>query len=384
MTLALPPRTVFTDEHEAFRSAFRTFLTREALPRRDTWLEAGVIDRDFWRLAAAQGFVAFAAPVEHGGVGVDDFRFNAVIDEEVALLGIGTDAFTLTNDIVGPYFTELTNDEQKARWLPGITSGEQVVAIAMSEPEAGSDLRGIRTTARRDGEHYVLDGAKTFITSGIQADLVVVAAQVDEPGVTGLGLFVVERPMPGFSRGRKLDKLGRLAQDTAELVFESVEVPLSNLLGEAGRGLHAMMGNLAQERLAMAVTAVANARRSLEITLDYVRERRAFGRPVGSFQANRFTLAELATELRVGQVYLDSCIDRHAAGSLAAAEAAGAKFWATELEWKVVDACLQLHGGYGYMTEYEIATRWRDARVQRIYGGTNEIMREIVGRALGL
>lgn len=384
MTLDLPPRTVFDDEHDVFRDAFRTFLTREALPRRDVWLADGIIDREFWKMAASHGFVGFAAPPEYGGLGVADFRFHAVIDEEVAALGVGTDAFTLTNDIVGPYLIELTDDHQRARWLPGVTSGDIVPAIAMTEPGTGSDLRGIRSTARWTGSGYVLNGTKMFITSGIQADLVVVAAQVDQPGVDGLGLFVVEAGMPGFSRGRKLDKLGRVAQDTAELVFDSVEVPVENVIGEPGQGLRLMMRNLAQERLAMAVTAVANAQRALELTLDYVRERTAFGQPVGSFQANRFTVAELVTELRVGRVYVDGCIERQATGLLSAAEAAGAKFWATELEWKVVDACLQLHGGYGYMTEYEITTRWRDARVQRIYGGTNEIMREIVGRSLGL
>jgi len=384
VTLDLPPRTVFDDEHDVFRDAFRTFLTREALPRRDVWLADGIIDREFWKMAASHGFVGFAAPPEYGGLGVADFRFHAVIDEEVAALGVGTDAFTLTNDIVGPYLIELTDDHQRARWLPGVTSGDIVPAIAMTEPGTGSDLRGIRSTARWTGSGYVLNGTKMFITSGIQADLVVVAAQVDQPGVDGLGLFVVEAGMPGFSRGRKLDKLGRVAQDTAELVFDSVEVPVENVIGEPGQGLRLMMRNLAQERLAMAVTAVANAQRALELTLDYVRERTAFGQPVGSFQANRFTVAELVTELRVGRVYVDGCIERQATGLLSAAEAAGAKFWATELEWKVVDACLQLHGGYGYMTEYEITTRWRDARVQRIYGGTNEIMREIVGRSLGL
>jgi alkylation response protein AidB-like acyl-CoA dehydrogenase len=377
-------RTIFTDEHNEFRASVRGFLRRDGAPHAAEWEAAGIIDRAFWKKAAAQGFVGFAAPEEFGGVGVRDFRFNAVLDEEVVYTGTVTDAFSLTNDIVLPYFLDLATPEQQARWLPALTTGDRVAAIAMSEPGAGSDLRGIAATAKWNGGSYRLSGSKTFVTSGIQAEIVIVAARVIREDVEGLGLFVAEEGMPGFEKGRKLHKLGRLAQDTAELFFDDVEVPEENVLGEPGFGLRYLMGNLAQERLSIAVSAVASAERSLELTLEYVRDRQAFGRPIGSFQASRFALAELATEVTIGRTYVDRCIEAHSAGELSAADAAAAKYWTTELEFKVLDRCLQLHGGYGYMEEYEIARRWRDARVTRIYGGTSEIMKEIVGRALGL
>jgi len=377
-------RTIFEDEHRDFRESVRGFLLRAAVPESDRWTADGIIDRDFWRAAAAQGFVAFAAPEELGGAAIDDFRFNAIIDEEVAATGTLTDAFSLTNDIVAPYFLDLATPEQQQRWLPGITSGELVPVIAMSEPGTGSDLRAIATTAAWRGDHYVLTGSKTFVTSGIQADLVVAAARIERDGVDGLGLFVVPATADGFGRGRKLEKVGRRAQDTAELFFDGVAVPPEDVLGNEGDGLRNLMRNLPQERLSIAVTAVAHAERALEITLEYVRDRRAFGQPVGSFQANRFALAELVTETQATRVYVDRCIEEHVAGRLTAEEAAGAKFLTTELEFRVMDRCLQLHGGYGYMEEYAIARMWRDARVQRIYGGTNEIMKEIVGRSLGL
>jgi acyl-CoA dehydrogenase len=379
-----PTRAIFSGDHEVFRGLARGFLRKEAVPRAAQWIADGIIGRPFWRLAAAQGLVGFAAPTAYGGLGIADFRYNAILDEEVVYAGIGTDAFQLTNDIVGPYLYELSDDDQKARWLPGVTDGSLVPAIAMTEPGAGSDLRGIKTTAVWKDGHYVLTGSKTFITSGIQADLVIVAARVEQSGVDGLALVVVEDGMPGFSRGRTLDKIGRKAQDTAELFFDGVEVPRRNLLGEPGQGLRLMMRNLAQERLSMAVTAIADAEHALEFTVEYVTQRQAFGQPVGKFQANRFAIAEMATEVRVGRAYVDQCIAAHASGVLGPDEAAGAKYWATDLEWRVLDQCLQLHGGYGYMEEYEIARRWKDARVQRIYGGTNEIMKEIVGRSLGL
>jgi acyl-CoA dehydrogenase len=377
-------RTIFEDEHRDFRESVRGFLLTAAVPESERWAAAGIIDRDFWRAAAAHGFVAFAAPEELGGAGIDDFRFNAVIDEEVAATGTVTDAFSLTNDIVAPYFLDLGTSEQQERWLPGITSGDLVPVIAMSEPGTGSDLRAIASTATWRGDHYVLSGSKTFVTSGIQADLVIVAARIEREGVDGLGLFVVPASAEGFSRGRKLDKVGRRAQDTAELFFDEVAVGPEDVLGDEGEGLRNLMRNLPQERLSIAVTAVAHAERALEITLAYVRDRKAFGRPVGSFQANRFALAELVTETQAARVYVDRCIEAHVAGELTAEEAAGVKFLTTELEFSVMDRCLQLHGGYGYMEEYEIARMWRDARVQRIYGGTNEIMKEIVGRSLGL
>jgi acyl-CoA dehydrogenase len=377
-------RTIFDDQHDEFRASVRGFLEREGAPRAQEWEDAGIIDRPFWKLAAAQNLVAFAAPEEVGGLGLLDFRYNAIIDEEVAYTGTLSDNFTVTNDIVLPYFLELATPEQQARWLPDITSGERVCAIGMSEPGAGSDLRGMASTARWDGDSYVLSGSKTFVTSGIQAEIVIVAARVEREGIDGFGLFVLEEPMPGFTKGRKLEKVGRRAQDTAELFMSDVRVGPERMLGEPGRGLHYLMGNLAQERLSIAVTAVASAERALELTLAYARERHAFGRPIGSFQANRFALAELATEVSIARVFVDRAIEAHCAGELRDAEAAGAKYWTTELEFRVLDRCLQLHGGYGYMEEYEIARRWRDGRVQRIYGGTTEIMKEIVGRSLGL
>ncbi len=377
-------REIFEPEHIDFREAVRHFLAKEAVPHTEEWERNGIVDRDYWRRAAAQGFVGFAAPEAYGGLGLEDFRFNAILDEEVAYAGVAGDNFALVNDIVTPYLVELTTEEQRARWLPGVTAGEIVPAIAMSEPGAGSDLRAIAATATWDGDHYRLSGSKTFVTSGIQADLVIVAAQVRAEGVEGLGLFAVAADAAGFTRGRKLEKIGRRAQDTAELFFDDVAVGPEDVIGPLGGGLGLLMQNLPQERLSIAVTAVACAERALELTLDYVRERKVFGKPVGSFQANRFLLAELSTEVRIARVYVDHCVAAQVRGELAAEDAAGAKFWTTDLQWRVVDHALQLHGGYGYMEEYEIARMWRDARVQKIYGGSNEIMKEIVGRSLAL
>ncbi|MCF3937389.1 acyl-CoA dehydrogenase family protein [Gordonia tangerina] len=377
-------RTIFEPEHEQFRESVHAFLLKEAVPHTKRWEERGEVDRDFWTAAAEQGMVGFAAPEEYGGAGLRDFRFNAVLNEEVVRTGTVGDGFSLTNDIVLPYFLDIATEEQQARWLPGIVSGDIAIAIAMSEPGAGSDLRAIKTAAVKVADGWKLNGSKTFITRGIQADLVIVAARVPEDFGGGLGLFVVTAGHDGFVKGRKLEKIGRKAQDTAELFFEDVIVPDSDVLGEPGKGLSLMMGNLSQERLSMAVVAVTNAEYALETSVAYGLERRAFGQPIGSFQANRFTLAELATQVSIARVYVDRCIEAQNAGELTAAEAAGAKFWTTELEFSALDTCLQLHGGYGYMEEYDIARRWRDARVQRLYGGTNEIMREIVGRSLGL
>jgi alkylation response protein AidB-like acyl-CoA dehydrogenase len=376
-------RTIYEEDHQDFRDSVRAFLLKEAVPNTERWEADGLVDREFWTKAAAQGMVVFAAPEEHGGAGLSDFRFNAVIDEQVALTGAVGDNFNLTNDIAAPYFLDLTTPEQQARWLPELTSGAKIPAIAMSEPGAGSDLRGIAATAVPQGDHYLLTGSKTFVTNGIQADLIIVAAYVrDGQATNGMGLFVVESDMEGFSRGRKLSKVGRRAQDTSELFFEDVPVPAENVLGEPGRGLGYLMLNLPQERLSMAVVAVATAERALEITLDYVRNRNAFGRPIGSFQANRFALAELAAEIKVARVFVDGCLGAHLTGELSADDAAAAKLWTTELQVRVADRCLQLHGGYGYMDEYEISRIWRDSRVTRIYGGTSEIMKEIIGRSL--
>jgi acyl-CoA dehydrogenase len=359
----------------------RRFLAAENLPHVDEWEAAGMVDRSFWRKAAEHGFVGFQAPEEHGGLGLRDFRFNAILDEEVAYLGAVGDNFSMQNDIMCSYLVELTDAEQQARWLPPFTRGELIAAIAMSEPGTGSDLRAISTTARRTGAGYAISGTKTFITSGIQADLVVVAARLE--GGEGITLLAVENGTEGFTRGRKLEKIGRRAQDTAELFFDEAEVPAANRIGEEGRGLQLLKQNLPQERLSMAVMAVAVSEAALALTIDYCHEREAFGRPIGSHQANRFSLAEMRINVDVARTYVDRCIEAHVAGALSPEQAAGAKWYTTELQWQVVDRCLQLHGGYGYMEEYPIARIWRDARVQRIYGGTSEIMKEIVGRSMG-
>jgi alkylation response protein AidB-like acyl-CoA dehydrogenase len=373
-------RTIFEDEHADFRESVRGFLAKEALPHTDEWEAAGMVDRGFWRKAAEHGFVGFEAPEDCGGLAIDDFRFNAILDEEVAYAGAVGDNFSLQNDIILPYLLELADDEQKRRWLPGFTRGELVFAIAMTEPGAGSDLRAMSASARRDGDGYVLDGSKTFVTSGIQADRVIVAARTGQ----GFSLFIVEAGMEGFERGRKLDKVGRRAQDTAELFFNGVQVPAENRLGEEGRGLHYLMARLPRERLSIAVAAVAAAEHALTVTLEYVRERHAFGQPIGSFQHNRFTLASLHGKVTAARAFVDACIVALNAGRLSGEDAASAKALTTDLQFEVLDHCVQLHGGYGYMNEYAISRLWRDARVQRIYGGTNEVMREIVGRALGL
>jgi acyl-CoA dehydrogenase len=315
-------RTIFAAEHDDFRASVRGFLTKEAVPNTEAWEAEGIVDRAFWRKAAAQGFVAFQAPEELGGAGIDDFRFNAIIDEEAAYTGTAGDGFALVNDIVAPYLLDLTTDEQRRRWMPGVTSGDIVPVIAMSEPSTGSDLRAIASKATWRGDHWSVSGSKTFVTSGIQADLVIVAARIERDGVDGMGLFAVEAGADGFTRGRKLDKIGRKAQDTAELFFDDVAVPPEHVIGEAGRGLQLLMKNLPQERLSIAVTAVASAERALEITLDYARTRNAFGQPIGSFQANRFSLADAATEVAVARVYVDRCIAAAVDGTLTAASSA--------------------------------------------------------------
>jgi acyl-CoA dehydrogenase len=379
-------REIFEAEHDDFRQSVRGFLEREALPLRDQWEEDGHLDRTFWKKAAAQGFVGFEAPEALGGVGIDDYRFNAILLEETCALGLLPDHFMLQNDVLGPYLFDLANAEQQARWLPGFTSGELVAAIAMSEPGAGSDLRGIATNAKLDGDHYILNGSKTFISSGTEADLIVVAARTsaEARASSAFSLLVVEAGMDGFQRGRKLEKVGRHSQDTSELFFEDVAVPVANLLGDEGSGLRNLMRNLARERLAVSVAAVAGAEYALALTLEYVKDRKAFGTTIGSFQVNRHALAQMSTELKIAQTYLDRCILAESNHALDHVDAAGLKAWTTETQWKIVDRCLQLHGGYGYMDEYMISRQWRDARVQRIYGGSTEIMWEIVGRSLGL
>ena len=379
------PRTVYADEHEQFRSAFKAFMDKEVTPHHLEWEKAGVTSREVWLAAGANGFLGLTVPEQYGGGGTTDYRFAAVMQEVVSYSGsIGSAmGFTLHNDIVLPYLLGLCNDEQKARWLPPACTGEKLLAVAMTEPGAGSDLAAIPTTAVRLGDNYVVNGAKTFITNGINADIVVVAVKTDPAAKhRGISLLVLERGMEGFERGRNLDKLGMHAQDTAELFFSDVEVPAANLLGEEGKGFYALMMNLAQERLNMAVGALAVCNSALDWTLAYVKERTAFGQPVGQFQHNKFRLAELSTQVQVAQVYVDRCIELHNDSALSAEQASAAKYYCTELQNRVVDRCLQLHGGYGYMTEYPIARAWADSRIQTIYGGTSEIMLEVVGRAI--
>ena len=378
--------SLYEADHEDFRSSVRAFCEKEVAPFHDDWERAGIVPRELWTTAGAQGLLGIGVDERYGGGGVRDFRWSCVLSEELVRIGASGVGFGLHNDVVGPYLQDLATTEQKQRWLPGFCTGELITAIAMTEPAAGSDLQGIGTTARRDGEHWVLNGSKTFITNGINADLVIVVARTDPdaPGSKGLSLLVVERDMPGFSRGRNLDKVGLKAQDTAELFFDDVRVPAANLLGTEGRGFAHLMQNLPQERLHIAVSAVAAAETVLALTVEYVTTRTAFGRPVGSFQNSRFVLAELQTEVTIARTFVDECVRQLDSGDLTATDAAMAKWWTTELQNKVADRCLQLHGGYGYMSEYRVSKAWRDARVQSIYGGTNEIMKEIVGRSMGL
>jgi alkylation response protein AidB-like acyl-CoA dehydrogenase len=380
-------RTIFEEEHDQFRTSVRAFLEREAAPYIKDWESDGIIDRSLFKKAGASGFLAMSAPEEFGGGGVGDFRYNLVIDEEVQYLGLGGAGLgiTLHNDICLPYFLNLANEEQKTRWLPGICSGELITAIAMTEPGIGSDLASMSTTAIRDGDHYVVNGAKTFITNGINADLVVTAVKTDPSQKhRGMSLLVLERGMAGFDRGRNLEKIGLHSQDTAELFFHDVRVPVENRLGEEGTGFTSLVTNLPQERLSIAVAGVAAARAALDWTIAYCKDRKAFGQPIGNFQNSRFVLAECETEVRIGQSFIDDCVVALNDRQLSAEEAAMAKWWCTELQKKVVDRCLQLHGGYGYMMEFPIARAYVDARVTTIYGGTTEIMKEIIGRSLGL
>ena len=342
--------------------------------------------RSLFTAAGAAGFLGMAVPEEYGGGGVDDFRYNLIIGEEVQRSGTGGAGLgiTLHNDICLPYFLSLANEEQKARWLPGICSGELITAIAMTEPGIGSDLASMGTTAIRDGDHYVVNGSKTFITNGINADLVITAVKTDpSQRHKGMSLLVLERGMDGFERGRNLDKVGLHSQDTAELFFNDVQVPVANLLGSEGQGFVHLVHNLPQERLSIAAAGVAAAEAALGWTLAYVNERTAFGQPIGGFQNSRFKLAEMRTEIDIGRVFVDRCVEALNDGDLTAEEAAEAKWWCTELQKRVVDTCVQLHGGYGYMLEYPIARAYVDARITTIYGGTTEIMKEIIGRSLG-
>ena len=378
-------RTLYTGEHLMFRDAFRRFVEKEITPHHEAWEHDGIVPRAVWRKAGDAGFLCLEAPEAFGGAGEPDYRFTALMAEELARAGASGIGFGLHTSIVLPYILHFGTAEQQQRWLPPMVSGEAITAIAMTEPAAGSDLAGIRTTAVRDGDHYLVNGQKTFITNGINSDLVVVVAKTDPAARhRGISLLVVERGMAGFSRGRNLEKIGLKAQDTAELFFDNVRVPVTNLLGEEGRGFYYLMQRLPQERLDIAVTAVAASEAALELTVRYCKERTAFGQPIGSFQNSRFKLAEMQTEITVARVFVDRCIEALNAGELSVEEAAMAKWWTTDLQKRVMDECLQLHGGYGYMLEYPIARFYLDARVQPIYGGSNEIMKEVIGRGMGL
>jgi alkylation response protein AidB-like acyl-CoA dehydrogenase len=378
-------RTFYEGDHDAFRSTARKFITREVVPHLRKWDEQGLIDRDLFTKAGEAGLLGTAIPSEYGGGGESDFRFNLVINEEFARVGASAAGLSISlhNDIVLPYLCSYANEEQKARWLPGCASGDLVTAIAMTEPGAGSDLGGITTRGTLDGPVYRVTGAKTFITNGINADLVVAAVKTDPSlGHRGVSLLVIERGMDGFTRPAKLDKIGLDAQDTAELVFEDVPVPIANLLGVEGQGFAYLMRNLPQERLSIAATAVAGAEYALNLTVEYCNSRTAFGKPISDLQNTRFTLANLRTQIDVGRAFVRECIHELNAGELTPERAAMAKWWCTEMHKRCVDDCLQLHGGYGYMREQPIAKAYLDTRVTTIYGGTTEIMKEIIGRAV--
>jgi alkylation response protein AidB-like acyl-CoA dehydrogenase len=377
-------RELFDDEHLWFRESVRAFVDRAVLPARHRHRESHAIERSVWTLAGRQGFLGLGVGEAHGGAGVADFRFNVVLGEELARAGMAyASSFGIHVDVVAPYLLELTTPDQQSRWLPGFCAGDLVTAIGMTEPGAGSDLAALRTTAVRDGEDWVINGTKTFITNGAGADLVVVAARTG-PARREISLFVVEAGTPGFTRGAPLHKVGQPEADTAELFFDDARIPVDNVLGELNLGFAYMVERLPQERLSAAVANLAHARAAVEQTLGYVRERRAFGRPVGTFQHNRFVLAEIATELDVAQAYIDRCVQAHVGSGLSPVDAAKAKWWSSEVQNRALDACVQLHGGYGYMQEYEVARAWCDARITKIWAGSNEIMKEIIGRDLGL
>jgi alkylation response protein AidB-like acyl-CoA dehydrogenase len=382
----LMQRTHYDADHLAFAEAVRTFIGKEVLPDYLQWERDGLTPRQIFTAAGSNGFLGMEIPEEYGGGGISDFRFNQVFGEELMLAGVGSAGLgiTLHNDICLPYFLRYCTEEQQRRWLPGIASGELITAVAMTEPGAGSDLAGIRTSAVTDGSDLIVNGSKTFITNGINADLVITAVRTSPDRHRGLSLVVLERGMPGFERGRNLDKIGLHSQDTAELSFSDVRVGPENVLGELGYGFEYLVSNLPQERMSIAIAGIAGARAALNWTIEYVRERKAFGHSIGSLQNTRFVLAEVATEVDVAQAYVDRCVNALSSEDLTVADAAKAKWWCTELQGRAVDRCLQLHGGYGYMLEYPIARAYADARVSRIYGGATEVMKEIIGRDLKL
>ncbi len=379
--LSTAARTAYDADLDLFRDQVRKFFDKELYPHLDRWEEDGIVDREFWKAYGAAGLLCPQVPAEYGGLGLD-YRYNAVIGEELSYAGSSA-GVTLQSDITVDYIINYGSEEQKQRLLPGMVSGEIVTAIAMTEPGTGSDLQGVKTTAIRDGNHYVLNGSKTYITNGQNADVVIVVAKTDPSlGSKGISLILVERGTPGFERGRNLDKVGQNSADTSELFFNDVRVPITNCLGEEGRGFAYLMNQLAQERLQIAIAGQAGAQRAFDEAVKFTKERKAFGQSIFDFQNTRFTLAALKAKLQAGWAHLDWAITRHVAGTLDAAEASAAKLFHTELQWEACDIALQLHGGAGYMNEYPIARLWRDARVQRIYGGTSEIMKEVVARSI--
>ena len=383
---AAPKRAIFTDEQNDYRESYARFLRAEVVPHYDEWERAQLVPRELFTKCAEHGFLAMEIPEQYGGNGVGDWRFNVVLAEEAVRAGVG-DAMAgplIHTDICTPYLMASSSDEQRARWFPAVAAGERLLAIAMTEPGTGSDLAGIKTRAvKRDGG-YVVNGAKTFITNGINADMVIVAARTSEDKHGGLSLLVVEREMEGFERGKQIEKLGQHASDTAELFFNDVFVPDENLLGPEGSGFLQLVSRLVPERLILAVSSIAGCELAFQMTLDYIKERHAFGKPIGSFQNSRFVMAELKTKIEITRCFVDRCIERYVAGTCTVEEAAMAKWWTTDLLGQVTDAGVQLHGGYGYTTEYAIGKAWVDARISRIYAGTNEIMKELIGRTLGL
>jgi alkylation response protein AidB-like acyl-CoA dehydrogenase len=383
---AAMPRNLYAEEHEDFRASVREFVERTLKPRAEEFIRDHTFPRDVWLAAGKQGLLGMDIPDEFGGTGAGDYRFNAVLAEEwAAFAAAASTCFGIHADVCPPYIVDLGTPEQKQRWLPGIASGELICAIGMTEPSGGSDLAALKTTAIRDGDHYVVNGSKTFITNGFQCDLAIIAARTDpSKGPKGISLIMLEKDMPGFTKGKKLDKVGQDESDTSELFFDNVKVPVENLLGTEGMGFVSMMQRLPQERIGSAVANIAHAAQILTETLQYTKERKAFGQPIGAFQHNKFKLAEMVTKVEVTQAYIDDCVAAHAEHKLTSVDAAKAKWWSSQVQGEVLDECVQLYGGYGFMNEYRVARAWRDARVTKIWAGSNEIMKELIGRDLGL
>ncbi|SDK28563.1 long-chain-acyl-CoA dehydrogenase [Nocardioides sp. YR527] len=378
-------RDHYEEDHEDFRASVQQWLERSVKPHTDKHIADKALPREFWLEAGENGFLGLAIPEEYGGAGADDFRFNAVLAEELAKIGAAYPTCVgIHSDITAPYLVRLGTEEQKQRWLPGVAAGEILLAIGMTEPSGGSDLAALKTTAVRDGDEWVINGSKTFITNGYSCDLVITAVRTDpEKGAKGITLFAIEATKEGFSRGRKLDKVGMEESDTAELFFENVRVTDAEIIGELNRGFIHMMEELPQERVSCAVANVAQAKQILLETVQYAKDRKAFGQSIGAFQHNKFLLAELVTQIEVAEAYVDKCVAAHARGELTPVEASKAKWWSSQAQSEVLDHCVQIHGGYGFMNEYRVARAWRDARVTKIWAGSNEIMKELIGRDLG-